>query len=81
MPTTRLGAPSGPRESFRRSPRDTPARISGFGKHRYVIERVFAKLFLQRRLGVRYKKCDDIHQAFLSNGCIRICWNGLTQFC
>ena len=39
----------------------------------YVIEGVFAGLFQQRRLRVFYEKRDDIHQAFLSIGCIMIC--------
>lgn len=57
------------------------AHGSGLGKHRCVIEGVFAWLFQQRRLRVRYEKRDDIHQAFLSIGCIMICWNRLAQFC
>jgi len=46
---------------------------SGLGKHRSIIESVFAWLFQQRRLRVRYEKRDDIHQAFLNIGCIMIC--------
>jgi transposase len=57
------------------------AHGSGLEKHRCVIEGVFAWLFQQRRLRVRYEKRDDIHQAFLSIGCIMICWNRLAQFC
>jgi hypothetical protein len=54
---------------------------SGLGKHRSIIESVFAWIFQQRRLKVRYEKRDDIHQAFLNIGCIMICWNRLSPFC
>jgi transposase len=46
---------------------------SGLGKHRCVIEWVFAWLFNYRRLRVRYEKRDDIHTAFLTIGCLLIC--------
>ena len=54
---------------------------SGLGKHHSIIESVFAWLFQYRRLRVRYEKRDDIHQVFLSIGCLMICWNRLTRFC
>ena len=54
---------------------------SGLGKHRCVVEGVFAWLFQQRRLRVRYEKRDDIHTAFLFIGCLLICWNRLEWFC
>lgn len=54
---------------------------SGLGKHRSIIESVFAWLFQQRRLRVRYEKRADIHQAFLTIGCIMICWNRLARLC
>jgi transposase len=54
---------------------------SGLGKHRCVIEGVFAWLFQQRRLRVRYEKRADIHHAFLIIGCLLICWNRLREFC
>jgi len=54
---------------------------SGLGKHRYVVEGVFAWLFKQRRLRVRYEKRDDIHSAFLILGCLLICWNRVQGFC
>jgi transposase len=54
---------------------------SGLGKHRCVIEGVFAWLFKQRRLRVRYEKRDDIHTAFLILGCLLICWNRVQGFC
>lgn len=54
---------------------------SGLGKHRCVVEGVFAWLFNCRRLRVRYEKRDDIHTAFLILGCILICWNRISGFC
>ncbi|MGD1042933.1 MAG: IS5/IS1182 family transposase, partial [Sedimentisphaerales bacterium] len=33
-----------------------------------------------RRLRIRYEKRDDIHQAFLTIGCIKICWNHLLNY-
>jgi transposase len=54
---------------------------SGLGKHRCVVEGVFAWLFNSRRLRVRYEKRDDIHSAFLILGCILICWNRVSGFC
>jgi len=54
---------------------------SGLGKHRWVVEGVFAWLFKFRRLRVRYEKRDDIHSAFLMIGCFLICWNRIAGFC
>jgi len=54
---------------------------SGLGKHRCVVEGVFAWLFNYRRLRVRYEKRDDIHSAFLILGCLLICWNRIQGFC
>ena len=54
---------------------------SELGKHRCVVEGVFAWLFKQRRLRVRYEKRDDIHTAFLILGCLLICWNRVQGFC
>lgn len=54
---------------------------SGLGKHRWVVEGVFAWLFKFRRLRVRYEKRDDIHAAFLTLGCLLICWNRIERFC
>jgi transposase len=54
---------------------------SGLGKHRCVVESVFAWLFKFRRLRVRYEKRPEIHSAFLAIGCIMICWNRLERFC
>jgi len=55
---------------------------SGLGVYRWVIERTFAWLYQFRRLRVRYERRDEIHEAFLSIGCIMICWNRLSNsFC
>jgi transposase len=54
---------------------------SGLGVHRWYVEATLSWLFLFRRLRVRYEKRDDIHQAFLTIGCIMICWNKVQGFC
>jgi transposase len=54
---------------------------SGLGQHRCVVEGVFAWLFKFRRLRVRYEKRADIHTAFLTIGCLLICWNRVEGFC
>lgn len=54
---------------------------SGLGTIRWVVEAAFSWLFKQRRLRVRYEKRDDIHQAFLSIGCLLICWHRVSGFC
>ena len=51
---------------------------SGLGRWRWVVERTFAWLNQFRRLRVRYEKRADLHEAFLSLGCILICWNFLS---
>jgi transposase len=50
---------------------------SGLGCWRWVVERSFAWLNQFRRLRVRYDKRADIHEAFLSLGCVWICWQSL----
>ena len=47
---------------------------SGLGRERYVVERTIANLHQNRRLKVRYERRDDIHQAFLTLACIKLCW-------
>lgn len=47
---------------------------SGLGKHRYVVERTIAAVHQNRRLKVRYERRSDIHQAFLTLACVKICW-------
>jgi transposase len=45
------------------------------GKYRWVVERTLAWLNRYRRLKVRYERRADIHQAFLTLGCVLICMN------
>ena len=52
---------------------------SGLGIRRWVVERTLAWLHQNRRLRVRYERRDDIHNAFLIIGCIKICWNHLVN--
>ena len=52
---------------------------SGLGRWRWVVERTFAWLNEFRRLRVRYDKRADIHEAFLSLGCVMICWHALRK--
>jgi transposase len=47
---------------------------SGLGRYRYVVEQTVAAVHQNRRLKVRYEKRDDIHQAFLTLACIKVCW-------
>jgi transposase len=56
---------------------------SGLGMYRWVIERTISWLHQNRRLKIRYEKCPEIHEAFLTIGCIKICWNHLanSSFC
>jgi transposase len=46
---------------------------SGLGVYRWVVERTLSWLHQNRRLRIRYERRDDIHQAFLAIGCIKIC--------
>jgi transposase len=48
---------------------------SGLGKHRWVVERSLSWLHQFRRLRIRWERRADIHQAFLTLGCILICCN------
>lgn len=54
-----------------------PERGTDDGRHlgivRWVVERTIAWLHQFRRLRVRYERRADIHQAFLTLGCILIC--------
>jgi transposase len=52
---------------------------SGLGRWCWVVERTFAWLNQFRRLRVRYDKRADIHEAFLSLGCVWICWQSLRK--
>jgi transposase len=46
---------------------------SGLGVFRWVVERTISWLRQFRRLRVRYERRADIHEAFLTLGCILIC--------
>jgi transposase len=50
---------------------------SGWGVYRWVVERTNSWLHQFRRLRVRYEKRPDIHEAFLTLGCILICFRFL----
>lgn len=52
---------------------------SGLGVHRWVVERSLSWLHQNRRLRIRYERREDIHDAFLTIGCIKICWNHLAN--
>ncbi len=55
---------------------------TSLGWLRWVVERTIAWLHQFRRLRVRHERRADIHQAFLSLGCILICFRTLDQaFC
>jgi transposase len=55
---------------------------SGLGKVRWVVERTLSWLHQFRRLRVRYDRRADIHQAFVTIGCILIAARFLTRsFC
>ena len=57
---------------------DNPQKL---GRHRWVVERTLAWLNRFRRLRVRDERRADIHQAFLTLGCVLICHNHLQRFC
>jgi transposase len=52
---------------------------SGLGVYRWVVERSLSWLYQFRRLRVRYERRADIHEAFLTIGCILICSRFLFQ--
>lgn len=55
---------------------------SGLGKYRCVVERTISWLHQHRRLRIRYEKRADIHEAFMTLGCVMICSKTLhTEFC
>ena len=55
---------------------------SGLGVFRWVVERTISWLHQCRRLRVRYERRADIHEAFMTLGCILICHNFLrTSLC
>lgn len=52
---------------------------SGLGIHRWVIERSLSWLHQFRRLRIRYERRSDIHNAFMTIGCIFICWSFISN--
>jgi transposase len=50
---------------------------SGLGVTRWVVERTIAWAHRFRRLNIRYERLAYMHEAFLTIGCIMICWNFL----
>lgn len=50
---------------------------SGLGTQRWVVERAFVHLHWFRRLRIRWEIRDDIYEAFLTLGCVLICWRRL----
>jgi transposase len=55
---------------------------SGLGEYRWPVERTLAWLHQNRRLRIRYDRRPDIHQAFLTLACIKICASALLAgFC
>lgn len=50
------------------------AHGSGLGRYRYVVEQTIAAVHQNRRLKVRYEKRPELHQAFLTLACAKICW-------
>lgn len=52
---------------------------SGLGRDRYVVERTIAAVHQNRRLKVRYERRSDLHQAFLTLACIKVCWYRLDR--
>jgi transposase len=64
-----------------RSRRRNAEHGSGLGKYCWVVEAFFAWLFHYRRLRVRYERRDDIHDVFLTIGCVLMCWNRVLEFC
>jgi transposase len=46
---------------------------SGLGKTRWPVERTLSWIHQNRRLRIRYERRPEIHQAFLTLACIKIC--------
>ena len=54
----------------------------GLGETRWPVERTLSWIHQNRRLRVRYERRPDIHQAFLTLACIKICASALfSGFC
>ena len=55
---------------------------TGLGETRWPVERTLAWFHQNRRLRIRYERRPDIHQAFLTLACIKICASAvLNMFC
>ena len=55
---------------------------SGLGVFRWVVERTLSWLHQFRRLRIRYERRADIHEAFMTIGCILVCSRALQgTFC
>ena len=55
---------------------------SGLGETRWPVERTLSWVHQNRRLRIRYERRADIHQAFLTLACIKICASALfAGFC
>ena len=55
---------------------------AGLGEYRWPVERTLSWFHQNRRLRIRYERRPDIHQAFLTLACIKICANALfSRFC
>lgn len=52
---------------------------SGLGVYHWVVERSLSRLHQFRRLRIRYERRSDIHSAFMTIGCIFICWRFLSN--
>ena len=39
-----------------------------------MVERTIAAVHQNRRLKIRYEKREDIHLAFLTLACVKLCW-------
>jgi transposase len=52
---------------------------SGLGQTRWPVERTISWLHQNRRLRIRYERRPDIHQAFLTLACIKICASALSS--
>ncbi|MFE4869912.1 transposase [Streptomyces sp. NPDC056682] len=53
--------------------------VKGRGKLRYVVEKTFALLHQFKRLAVRWERRRELHDSFVSLGCILICWRRLKK--
>src|SRR3990170_4882427 len=60
-------------------PKRGTGRAEGLGPVRWVVERTISWLHQLRRLRVRYERRGDIHEAFLTIGCILICHRALQR--